>query len=183
MKALVLIFILGYELGRAGELAELHRASTVKVPTTGGHSSTGVSTNQSISEVGIERGWCRGNFPVYTFTVRSDGTFHYVGEANVDHLGKYEGNIGAYQFHRVAEFIKNSEFMQLDNSYGTAYTETRVVDGAPTYTKVVLNGKVKVVRNYSDAGPDRLWSVEQAIDALLARVRWGKTQKLPDAPK
>ena len=54
---------------------------------------------------------------------------------------------------------------------------------AITYTTVVMNGKRKVIRNYANAGPTTLWAIEQLIDSLMTKVKWGETQKLEEQKK
>src|SRR5260221_13524477 len=39
-----------------------------------------VSTNHGVTEFGIERTACFGDCPVYTFIIKSDGSFRYKGE-------------------------------------------------------------------------------------------------------
>jgi hypothetical protein len=36
----------------------------------------------------------------------------------------------------------------------------------------VLAGKRKLVKNYGDLGPTKLWAFQQAIDSLLTEVEW-----------
>ena len=47
-----------------------------------------------------------------------------------------------------------------------------VTDLPTVYTTVVLAGKRKVVKDYADAGPSKLWAVEQVIDKVLLDAEW-----------
>jgi len=55
-------------------------------------------------------------------------------------------------------------------------------DQAKVWTMAVANGKRKVVSNYQNAGPTKLWAIEQLIDALLAKAEWDPTPNM-DAKK
>lgn len=132
------------------------------------------STNHGISEIGIERGPCFGPCPIYTFIVRSDGSFRYKGDENVKRKGEFTGTVPARYFHQLAQFIRDSDYMELENVYFIGVT-----DCATTYTMVVMNGKRKVVRNYADAGPTRLWAIEQVIDGLMSKATWDEPNKAP----
>jgi hypothetical protein len=57
--------------------------------------------------------------------------------------------------------------MQFDDSYSREIT-----DCATTYTMVVMNGKRKTISNYANAGPTKLWAIEQLIDDLMAKAKW-----------
>jgi hypothetical protein len=47
-----------------------------------------------------------------------------------------------------------------------------VTDNPTVYTTVVMDGKRKVVSNYANAGPTKLWAIEQLIDKLLLEAKW-----------
>jgi hypothetical protein len=64
------------------------------------------STNHGIVEIGIERCGSVWGGPVYTFIAKSDGTFHYKGEKQVERTGEYSGRIPVRQFHDLAKFIR-----------------------------------------------------------------------------
>jgi hypothetical protein len=125
------------------------------------------STTHGITEIGIERTPCLGVCPVYGFTVRSDGTVRYHGEAHVDRLGDWETTIGAYEFHNLANFIAESGYWQMENTFAS-----NVTDGDAVYTTFVMSGRRKVFRNYASSGPPKLWALQQLIDGLLAGATW-----------
>lgn len=129
------------------------------------------STNHGIAEIGIERTGCFGTCPAYTFIVKNDGTFRYKGGKYAQRQGDFTGRIPVWQFHQIAKFIKESGYMGLEDVYTRAVT-----DNPTTYTMVVLNGTRKVVRNYADAGPIKLWAIEQLTDSLIEKAEWDKPQ-------
>lgn len=47
-----------------------------------------------------------------------------------------------------------------------------VTDFPNVYTMVKMRGKQKVVKNYANAGPSKLWAIEQLIDKLLLEAEW-----------
>jgi len=133
------------------------------------------STNHGITEIGIERTGCFGACPSYTFIVKRDGTFRYKGFDYVERKGEFTGTISTWHFHRLAQFIRDSSFMELEDGY------TRMITDSPTtYTMVVMNGKRKTVSNYANAGPTKLWAIEQLIDELMGKAKWDGTQKTPE---
>jgi len=128
------------------------------------------SGQHGISEIGIEHTPCYGTCPVYTLIIRSDGTVRYNGEKFVERVGKLSGKIEEkWRFDQLAQFIMDSNFMGLADCYTTPIT-----DGPTVYTMVVLNGKRKVVSNYHNTGPSKLWAIEHLIDDLMRQTKWDK---------
>jgi hypothetical protein len=93
----------------------------------------------------------------------------------VQREGKFGGTIPVWYFHRLAQFIKDSDYMGLENDY-----DRMVTDAATTYTMVVMKGKRKTVSNYANAGPTKLWAIEQLIDDLMDEAKWEASQRTPD---
>jgi Domain of unknown function (DUF6438) len=127
------------------------------------------STNHGITEIGIERTGCFGTCPAYTFIIKSDGTFRYTGTKFVEREGDFTGTIPVWYFHSLAQFIRDSDYMNLEDGY-----RRPVTDNPTTYTMVVMNGKRKTVSNYANAGPTKLWAIEQLIDDLMTKAKWNK---------
>lgn len=111
------------------------------------------STNHGISEIGIEHSGCFGTCPIYTFIVKSDGTFRHKGVKYVEREGDYTGTIPVWEFHKLAQFIRDSAYVELEDAY-----RRKVTDNPTTYTMVVVNDKRKTVSNYANAGPTKLWA-------------------------
>jgi hypothetical protein len=132
------------------------------------------STNHGITEIGIERSGCYGTCPIYTFIVKSNGAFRYNGIKYVQREGDFTGTIPVWHFHQLAQYIKDSGFVELEDAYTRGIT-----DNPTTYTTVMMNGKRKTVKNYANAGPTRLWAIEQLIDDLMNKARWDAPQKAP----
>jgi hypothetical protein len=132
-------------------------------------------TNHGITEIGIERTSCFGTCPSYTFIIKSDGTFRFEGDKYVERKGKFTGTISLYDFHNLAQFIKDSGYMTMDENYALLVT-----DNPTTYTTVVMNGKRKSISNYANAGPTKLWAIEQLVDALMTKATWDAPKKKPE---
>jgi hypothetical protein len=123
--------------------------------------------NNGITEIGLERTPCFGTCPSYTVIIKSDGTFRYTGENYVARKGKHTGKVSQSAFNQLAQFMKESGFTQLQDSYSRTVTDNPTV-----FTTAVVDGKRKVVSNYANAGPTKLWVIEQVIDKLLLEATW-----------
>ncbi len=170
-KLAISIFFVGAVVMLAGELADFHdkqvksgSTRSEKVP----YNPT-PNTNHGITEIGIERTGCFGRCASYTFIAKSDGTFRYKGEKYVERIGEFKGKIPYWHFQRLAQFIRESGYMDLKDSYEVLITCQQTV-----YTTVVMKGKRKVISDYSDAGPAKLWAIEELIDNLITQAEWEK---------
>lgn len=158
-----------------GEIAEMYSKLGLSGDDLKSRSHEEVqSTNHGITEIGIERTGCFGTCPSYTFVVKSDGAFRYKGERYAERAGSFTGRIETWRFHQLAQFIRDSGYMDLEDGY------TRIITDSPTaFTTVVMNGRRKVIRNYADAGPTKLWAIEQLIDDFMAKAEWDSVKKPP----
>jgi Domain of unknown function (DUF6438) len=128
----------------AGEIADLHHEITGGEKVSGFDKPIDIGAKHQISELGIEREWCYGKCPIYTFIAFSDGSFRYSGKANVDRLGNYTGKLSWDHFNRVAEFIADAGYMDMQNTYIAG-----PIDAPGTFTTVVLSGERKTIwRSY-----------------------------------
>jgi hypothetical protein len=171
------VLILGGWLTFGGEIEDLHSKQGQSGDLSKSRSHEEVeSTNHGITEIGIERTRCFGTCPAYTFIVKSDGSFRYKGQEYAKPSGDFTGRIDVWRFHELARFIKDSDYMKLEVDYYRLVT-----DNPTTYTTIVMNGRRKVIRNYAEAGPTKLWAIEQLIDDLMPKAEWAdpgnKTQR------
>ena len=183
MKTLLIgFFVTVTWLALGGEISDLHFKSARNrflgdYQKSRSHDEV-ASTNHGITEIGIERGGCYGTCPIYTFIIKSDGTFRYKGMKYVEREGEFGGTIPVWYFHDLAQFIRDSGYTELEDSYSRTVT-----DNPTTYTMVVMNGKPKTVSNYANSGPTKLWAIEQLIDNLMAKAKWDDSRKPPDKKK
>jgi len=165
MKHLILtLLISACFCARGGEIADAYSKLThPSVKLTNLAPGPLYMTNHGITEIGLERGGCYGTCPIYTLVLKSDGTFTYKGVQFVEKLGVFSGTIPVYRFNQLAQFLKDSGYMNLQDGYGEIGDDRETV-----YTTVVMNGKRKIVMNHGSGGPSTLWAVEQLIDLALA---------------
>jgi hypothetical protein len=175
---LAMLVIAAFSRAQAGEIADAYFKNVqadingwMKSRTNMLSSTSATITNHGVTLVGIEHTVCFGTCPAYTFIVKNDGTFRYKGEKYAERQGDFTGTVPACEFHRLAQFIKDSGYMQLSNTY-----ERGITDQSSVLTMVVMNGRQKIISDYAAAGPPRLWAVEQLIDGLLAHANWNKAQ-------
>ena len=182
MKTLTIAFLLGgVLLAFGGEISEYHfkhardkRGDQSRF----GRQDVVPSTDHGITEIGIEHSGCFGSCPIYTLIVKSDGTFRYNGAKYVERKGEFKGTIQVWHFQQVAQFIRDSGYMELEDWYTRGLT-----DSATTYTLVVMGGKRKTVSNYANSGPSKLWAIEELIDGLMAKAQWARSQKAEEKKK
>lgn len=169
-RMMLAIVLLAGCVTRGGEVADLHRkiadADRRRFDESRSHEQVDAQ-DHGVTEIGLERTPCYGTCPVYTVIIKSDGTFRFKGEKYVERKGEFTGKVGRYQFIQLAQFIRDSGYTELQDTYFRAVTDNPTV-----YTTVVIDGKRKVVKNYANAGPTKLWAVEQLIDKLLLEAKW-----------
>jgi len=123
--------------------------------------------DHGIMEIGLRRTACLGKCPVYSVVIKSDGTFRYTGKQHVQRKGKHSGKVSLWSLDKLAEVIKETGFMALEDSYAVMITCQPTV-----YTTVVMDGVKKVVSNYGNGGPPILLTIEELIDKLLLEAEW-----------
>lgn len=122
-----------------------------------------------ITEIGLERTPCYGDCPVYVAVLKADGTFRFHGVEHVRHKGQFTGKVDEHEFNHLAQFIADCDYFDMEDTY-----EALVTDHPDVYTTVVRKGQRKVIRNYANAGPTKLWAIEQLIDKLLLGAEWNE---------
>lgn len=160
-----------------GEIADLHRQLAKPNPNGPDQSRSHDEVDakdHGVTEVGLERSRCYGTCPVYTVVIKSDGTFRYKGKMHVQRVGNHSGKVSEYTFNQLAQFIKESGYAELQDSYSRTVTDNPTV-----YSTVVIDGKRKVISNYANAGPTKLWAVEELIDKLLLEATWDDDKPAP----
>jgi hypothetical protein len=125
------------------------------------------TAGKAITSIRLARGPCYGTCPVYSVTLRRDGSAQYVGEEFVDRLGTHRGEVYEGTFEYLAAAIEELGFFDLADSYAEPVT-----DQATATTTVVRSRRRTRVSNYGNAGPWQLWAVEMLIDAVVETVEW-----------
>lgn len=181
MKTITLLLLLTtFQIARAGPIADCYwqQQRTNDLAASGVYSPPKrQSTTHGITEIGIERTHCFGSCPVYVCLIRSDGTVRYHGEAHVDRIGDWETTIDPYRFHQLANFIAESDYLQMPDTFANNLT-----DGDTAYTTFLMKGRRKIFRNYASSGPPKVWALQQLIDGLLQGAAWHPSA-VPPKPK
>jgi hypothetical protein len=111
---------------------------------------------------------CFGTCPVYRITFRRTGQAHYIGEEHVSMLGSYSGDLSPFDYARLAYLLDDLDIMAIDTSYAAPVTDQ------PTATLTIYRRPtvVRVIRDYGEVGPIRLWAVRQLIDEIGSHIQW-----------
>jgi uncharacterized protein DUF6438 len=81
--------------------------------------------------------------------------------------GELTGKISQWELNSLLKFIKDSNYFSMRDEY-----ETSVTDNPTVYTYIVMSGKKKIIRNYANSGPTKLWAIQELIDKLLLEAEW-----------
>src|SRR5437868_14622557 len=101
MKSLIIMFaVAACCCVSAGELGDLYLKKVrvnpgewLKQQMQAWLAASVTSTNHDVTAIGIEHSPCFGECPVYTFIVKSDGTFRYTGGKFAKRQGDFSGTI------------------------------------------------------------------------------------------
>lgn len=140
----------------------------------------------------LERGPCFGFCPVYTVTVRGDGTVQYTGESHVATTGPQTGSVTQDEALALLNEFYRADFMALRPEYreetvaalgpdGLVHVESRSPTDMPTQTVTLQLGSwKKTVVDYW-AAPLGLKALEEAIDKAANTQQWVGTPGQPTA--
>jgi hypothetical protein len=138
----------------------------------------------------LERGPCYGFCPVYTVTVRGDGTVAYNGENYVATTGEQTGSVTQDEAMALLNEFYKYDYMALRPEYrdetvatlgpdGLVHVEVRSPTDMATQTVTLQLGTwKKVVVDYWNA-PAGLKAIEEAIDKTANTQQWVGTPGQP----
>jgi hypothetical protein len=158
----------------------LRRWLSAELEVTGGPRS--LFTDVSAIEIDSSHfSWCGGR----RIVLRSDGSASSVAERCArlvplslrKHCELKTGWFYNQDFARLAHTIEQSSYFSLKAEYGHQVTG-RSLD----ITRVTRSGRTHQVSDYSSAGPQELWTIRQAIQAVANDVRWTDTKTQADCP-
>ncbi len=112
----------------------------------------------------LERTPCLGTCPVYTVSIRGDGSWRFAGW--YPHKGCAEGKVAPAVVSSLADTARRVGFFGMKKEYTVPIT-----DMPSTNTRVTLDGKTKRVHRYGfDQSPveKELVRLEDAIDAAIS---------------
>lgn len=158
-------------VAHCGDLQKEFDAAHPKSPPISAKSRTHSEANarqQEITEVGMERSgglFVQGS--VYTVIIKSDGSFSYTGDKNSRHPGSHTGHIATRDLPSLFQYVREIDFFALDDRYAVMATDQDQV-----FVMAAKAGERKIVSNYGNGGPLKLWAFEQVIDSMLANASW-----------
>ncbi len=124
-------------------------------------------TSGGITEIVLERTACTRTCPVDTLVLRASGKAEYTGRQNTSLTGEFAGPLAKDEFDRLARWLVTEGFFDMKNSYGSSNAAT-----AGTVIRVTRGGERKSVTSHAPDQSLDLWSMGNAIRAVVAEMRW-----------
>lgn len=121
----------------------------------------------TIEHIGYESLRCRGFCPVMSVMFAADGTFHYVGELNVERLGEFTGRVDTFALEQVMRYVEAIDFRNLSETYPSTYADVQT-----TYVTVDWGEEVQVLENQGNSAPVTVWALERLLLDLLDDATW-----------
>jgi hypothetical protein len=127
--------------------------------------------DHQITEITVERKGCFGGCPVYSITLRRDGSATYIGKRFVERIGTFASkNRYPIDFAPLAKVIDYEGFFGLGEKYNVGSVDAEVVT-----TTVIRNNQSKAVTTFnSGKGPVELWIIDTLLDGVTANIPWQK---------
>lgn len=120
--------------------------------------------------VELQRGVCYGKCPVYTLTVKADGTVNFIGGEFTETLGEAEGRISEDQVRALIREFENADYFALNGDYTT---EDCATDHPTVWTALTINGETKGIQHNSGCdSPAQLSVLEDRIDEIVGSQIW-----------
>lgn len=118
----------------------------------------------------LERTPCYGFCPVYTLTIRGDGTVVYEGKDFVQVKGKAVSTISQEQIEQLVAEFEKADYFSLNDSY----TERTITDAPSVITSITIDGKTKSIEHYHGdfSAPEPLTHLEDRIDEIVDSSQW-----------
>ena len=144
------------------------RGPSVAVFTAGSSTSATSVPLQGSVQITLERTACFGFCPVYTVTLRDDGSVAYNGKEHVKVTGQQTWKIDPAAVRALAQEMQDAGFFELQDEY-----RAMVTDHPTVLTSLTAGGRTKKVINYV-AGPQKLKDIEARIDQVAGTQRYVK---------
>ena len=143
------------------------RGPSVAVFPAAAPQSTSVPLQGPIA-ITLERTACFGFCPVYSVTLRDDGTVSYQGKQHVKVSGTHTWKIDPAAVRALAKEMQDAGFFALQDEY-----RAMVTDHPTVHTTLSAGGRTKKVTNYV-AGPQVLKDFEARIDQVAGTQKYVK---------
>jgi hypothetical protein len=118
----------------------------------------------------IERGACFGTCPIYSVTVRSDGTVEYEGRGFVKLAGHATAKLSARELEALRAAFRQADYFTLDEKYDCY----EITDAPTAVTSFHDAGLEHSVSHYYGCprAPAKLSQLEARIDAIVHVEKW-----------
>ena len=133
-------------------------------------SSSSAQQEQGPITITLQRTACFGFCPVYSVTIRDDGTVAYEGREHTKVTGAQTWKIDRTAVRALAKEMQDAGYFDLQDEY-----RAMVTDHPTTYTSLTVGSRTKKVKNYV-AGPPRLKEMEERIDQVAGTLKYVKGQ-------
>jgi hypothetical protein len=142
-----------------------------------GNPSESIYNSEALSEdeyviITLERTACFGTCPVYSLTIRGEGTVVYEGKDHVEIKGKVETTITQDQIDELISEFEKVDYFALEGSY----TARTITDAPTVITSISIDGKTKTIEHYHGdfSAPEKLRELEDRIDEIVDSDQWIK---------
>jgi hypothetical protein len=134
------------------------------------------SASNPITEITVTHTQCEGPCPVYKVSFKKSGEAFYIGEANVERIGAFKGQVYKDSFLYLSRFIEKEGFFAMKDYYPE---NCFMFDIPHTVISVTRDGKRKSVDSQGGVGPVERWGIGEAVDGVANEIKW---ERIPDAP-
>jgi membrane dipeptidase len=131
-------------------------------------SAASSAPSQGPIAISLERTACFGFCPVYSVTLRDDGSVTYSGKEHVKVTGNQTWKIDPGAVRALAQEMQDAGFFELQDQY-----RAMVTDHPTVFTSLTAGGRTKRVMNYV-AGPPKLKDLEEKIDRVAGTRKYVK---------
>jgi hypothetical protein len=100
-------------------------------------------------EITLSRNACYGRCPVYSMSVKADGSVEFDGKQFTEAVGKTSGTITTGDVLRIFNKFEKIVFFELDNEYTEANCPMSATDLSTYIVSVTANGKTKKISHYT----------------------------------
>lgn len=148
-----------------------------KISNNRGETPGSTSNEVKAESITLKRGMCYGTCPVYSVTIRSDGTVQYVGEKYVKEIGPKDSSITSEEFTSLKATIESSGFF----TFNDAYRKVDMTDMPSATITVTIGDKTKQIEHYhgDSTAPQQLTDLEDAIDRTVSISQWTEPYEGP----
>lgn len=115
----------------------------------------------------IEKTYCFGKCPVFSFHIYNSGYAVYTGTANVNLMGRHTTRLTKEQMIYLIDKANEINYFELKD----VYDNEGITDLPSTTTSIVINGERKSVKKRYDF-PRSIVIFETAFEELIKRLRW-----------